>query len=307
VIDILGLAEEFREQGFCRIEGLYPPGDVAALSRKTDEIMGTAYGVEAETEVFDLEETHTPGDPRVRRIKRPHEIDPLYWSYACFDPLVKILKALIGSAIRLHHSKINLKSARYGAPLEWHQDWAFIPHTNPDLAIASVMIDAVDLDNGPLLVLPGSHRRLLDHHQDGWFVGAIDPEQLDTSCAVPILGPPGTVTLHHPLLVHGSALNRSVRDRRLLFYEYAAADAWPLIYGVQYGEYSKRLVAGAPDPRIRVVETEVKMPHPVRTKGSIYNNQRDLERRFFDANLPEEVMPPVAGSRDPAFMPGRLS
>ena len=307
MLDVLRLAEEFREQGFCRIEGLYDPDAVAALSRKTGEIMATAFGVEAETDVFDLEETHTPGDPRIRRIKRPHEIDAVFWNHAGYAPLVAVVEALIGPAVRLHHSKINLKSARYGAPLEWHQDWAFIPHTNPDLAIASVMIDAVDLDNGPLLVLPGSHRRLLDHHEDGWFVGAINPEQLDTSAAVPILGPPGTVTLHHPLLVHGSALNRSARDRRLLFYEYAAADAWPLIYGVEYGEYNGRLIAGDPNPKIRVVETEVKMPHPVRTKGSIYNNQRDLGRRFFDPSLPEELMPSVAGSRDPALISGSMS
>ena len=91
---IQSLVEEFREQGFCRVEGLYAPADVAALSRKTDEIMACALGVEAETEIFDLEETHTPDDPRVRRIKRPHEIDPLYWNYACYAPLIAIVQAL---------------------------------------------------------------------------------------------------------------------------------------------------------------------------------------------------------------------
>lgn len=291
--DIDILVEQFREQGFCRIESLYRPADVAALAGKTDEVMAGAAGIAGETAVFDLEESHTAADPRVRRIKRPHAVDPLFWDYACYDPLVAILKALVGPSIRLHHSKINLKAAHYGAPLEWHQDWAFIPHSNQDLVIASVMIDAVDLDNGPMLVIPGSHRRLLDHHDGGWFVGAIDPDSLDTSRAVPIVGPPGTVTLHHPLLVHGSALNRSSRDRRLLFYEYAAADAWPLIYGVEYGEYSRRLVAGEPSPGIRLTATEVKMPHPVRTSGSIYNNQRDLKNRFFDTTLPDDVAAPA--------------
>ncbi|HEX3951964.1 MAG TPA: phytanoyl-CoA dioxygenase family protein [Stellaceae bacterium] len=299
--DINRLVEQFREQGFCTIEGLYGPDEVAALRSKTDAIMADAFGVAAETEIFDLEETHRPDDPRVRRIKRPHKINPMYWDCACFAPLVEILQALIGPSIRLHHSKINLKSARYGAPLDWHQDWAFIPHTNPDLAIASVMLDEVDLDNGPLLLLPGSHRRLLDHHDGGWFVGAIDPELLDTASAVPVIGPPGTVTLHHPLLVHGSALNRSARDRRLLFYEYAAADAWPLIYGVEYGEYNRRLVAGDPEPRIRMTATEVKMPHPVRNPGSIYRNQVDLKHRFFETTLPEDRENLLHATAEPVF------
>lgn len=305
--NIQDLAAQFHETGFCCIEGLFGPVEVAAMARKTGEIMAGAFGIAAETSVFDFEESHTPGDPRVRRIKRPHEVDPLFWDNACFAPLVELVQALIGPAIRLHHSKINLKSAQYGAPLEWHQDWAFIPHTNADLAIASVMIDAVDLDNGPVLVLPGSHRRLLDHHDGDWFVGAIRPEQLDTASAVPLLGPPGTVTLHHPLLVHGSALNRSERDRRLLFYEYAAADAWPLIYGVDYSEFNRRLVAGDANPTIRMTTTEVKMPHPVRTGGSIYNNQRDLERRFFDASLPEELLATPAARREAALLPGSMS
>ena len=307
MIDIEALAAQFRQQGYCTIEGLYGPDDVAALAAKTDEVIARAEGVATEDAVFDFEESHRAEAPRVRRIKRPHAVDPLYWHYACHAPLVRILEALIGPSIRLHHSKVNLKTARYGAPLEWHQDWAFIPHTNQDLAIASVMIDAVDLENGPLLVLPGSHRRLLDHHdEDGWFVGAIPPERLETTAAVPVVGPPGTVTLHHPLLVHGSALNRSDRNPRLLFYEYAAADAWPLIYGVEYGEYSRRMVVGDPDPRLRLTATEVKMPHPVRTPGSIYNNQRNLKSRFFDASLDEGTPPPAAGADGATFATRRL-
>jgi hypothetical protein len=60
------------------------------------------------------------------------------------------------------------------------------------------------------------------------------------------------------------------------------ADARPLIYGVQWPEYTGRLVAGTPDPRIRLEPVEVKMPHPVRKAGSIYNNQSALKRRFFE-------------------------
>jgi ectoine hydroxylase-related dioxygenase (phytanoyl-CoA dioxygenase family) len=278
------LAEQFREEGFCRIEGLFGPKEVAELDAKTREVIARAAGIPGENDVFDVEDSHRPHDPRVRRIKRPHEVDPLYWSYACFPKLVEMVQAILGPDLRLHHSKINLKSARFGSPLEWHQDWAFIPHTNMDLAIGAVMLDEVDEGNGPMLVIPGSHRTgLIDHHdEEGWFAGAIDPERIDTAAAVPLVGPPGTVTLHHPLLIHGSALNTSARERRLLFYEYAAADAWPLIYGVQWPEYTGRLVTGAPNPRIRLEAVEVKMPHPVRKAGSIYNNQSALKRRFFE-------------------------
>jgi ectoine hydroxylase-related dioxygenase (phytanoyl-CoA dioxygenase family) len=283
-LDIPALVAEFRETGFVKIEGLFGPAELAALNAKTRDVLAGAAGIPGETKVFDVEDSHQPQEPRVRRIKKPHEVDPLYRELAGFAPLVEVLRGIIGPDIRLHHSKINLKSARFGSPLEWHQDWAFIPHSNLDLAIAAIMLDAVDEENGPMLVIPGSHKDgLLDHHgEDGWFAAAIDPDKLDLDAAVPLTGPPGTVSIHHPLLVHGSALNRSTRERPLLFYEYAAADAWPLFYGVEWGEYSSRMIAGEASAHLRLEAVPVKMPHPVRSGGSIYNNQRDLKRRFFE-------------------------
>src|SRR5439155_1087379 len=79
--------------------------------------------------------------------------------------------------------KLNMKSAGYGAPVEWHQDWAFYPHTNDDLAAVGIMLDDCEMDNGPMLVVPGSHNGpVYDHHgPDGRFCGAMDPAHLAES------------------------------------------------------------------------------------------------------------------------------
>jgi phytanoyl-CoA hydroxylase len=122
----------------------------------------------------------------------------------------------------------------------------------------------------------------MDHHRDGWFVGAIDPATIDVASAVPMIAPAGSMTLHHPMLVHGSALNRSAKPRRMLFYEYAAADAWPLIYGVDWAEYNTRMVCGRTTNVVRFDGSFVRMPQPIRFTGSIYNNQRAVEGRYFE-------------------------
>jgi ectoine hydroxylase-related dioxygenase (phytanoyl-CoA dioxygenase family) len=115
-------------------------------------------------------------------------------------------------------------SAGYGAPIEWHQDLAFYPHTNEDLAAVGIMIDDADMENGPMMVVPGSHKGPIhDHHgPDGWFCGAMDPENCDSnlSRAVPCLGTAGSITIHHVRTVHGSATNFSGRPRRFLLYQY---------------------------------------------------------------------------------------
>ena len=64
------------------------------------------------------------------------------------------------------------------------------------------------------MVVPGTHHGpTYDHHADGRFCGAMNPAdcELDFSKAVPLMGPAGSMTIHHVRLVHGSALNTSNR------------------------------------------------------------------------------------------------
>jgi hypothetical protein len=61
----------------------------------------------------------------VRRIKAPHLHDPEYAQAARHQKIVEVLQDLWGT-VRLDTGKLNMKSAGYGAQIEWHQDWAFI-------------------------------------------------------------------------------------------------------------------------------------------------------------------------------------
>jgi ectoine hydroxylase-related dioxygenase (phytanoyl-CoA dioxygenase family) len=187
--------------------------------------------------------------------------------------------------VRLHGSKINMKAPHYGSPVEWHQDWAFYPHTNDDLLAVGVMLDDTTVENGAMLVLPGTHRGpVYDHHADGSFCGAMDPSgvDLDFSKAVPTVGPAGSMSFHHVRLVHGSAQNTSDRPRTLLLYEYAAADAWPLLGVSNLADFDGRLVTGSPtvEPRLERVPARLPLP-PAPHQGSIYENQTSAKSRYF--------------------------
>ena len=220
----------------------------------------------ANDELYDLEPSHSATLPRVRRLK-----PAIFKRYAFFhalarDPaIISILAQLLGPAIRQHGGKLNMKSAGYGSPVEWHQDWAFYPHTNDDVLATGIYLDDCDSDNGPLMVLPGTHRGpTFDHHADGRFCGAMNPAacDLDFAKAVPLMGPAGSMTIHHVRLVHGSALNHSNRQRRLLLHEYTAADAWPLMGVANFDEFNGRMVLGEPTIEPRVVPAPVRMPLP---------------------------------------------
>jgi len=99
---------------------------------------------------------------------------------------------------------------------------------------------------------------------------------------VPLMGPAGSMTIHHARLVHGSALNTSNRQRRLLLHEYTAADAWPLMGVANFDDFNDRMVLGEPSVEPRIVAAPVRMPLPAAEhQGSIYENQRATGTRFF--------------------------
>lgn len=276
----------YRRDGFIVLPDVLTRNEVETLRRVTDQLVHNARSVAANDDIYDLEDSHSPDEPRVRRIKTPHLHDPEYARAARHPEIVEALTDLWGT-VRFDTGKLNMKSAGFGAPVEWHQDWAFYPHTNDDLAAVGIMLDDVDEDNGPMLVLPGSHRgAIYDHHgADGRFCGAIDPAacSLDLARAVPCLGKAGSITVHHARLVHGSATNLSGKQRRFLLFQYRAADAWPLL-GFREGiaNYNELLLSGMPtlEPRLAAVPVRLPLP-PAEHQGSIYENQRGSGRRYF--------------------------
>ena len=279
--------ETYRREGYLVIPRLIEGAQLAELRALTDRIVAEARGVAANDELYDLEPSHSPTLPRVRRLK-----PAIFQRYRFFNDLVRdpkitsILTQLLGPGIRHYGGKLNMKSAGYGSPVEWHQDWAFYPHTNDDVLATGIYLDDCDLANGPLMVVPGSHHGPThDHHADGRFCGAFDPvaSGVDVAKAVPLMGPAGSMTIHHARLVHGSALNTSNRTRRLLLHEYTAADAWPLMGVADFDEFNARMVLGEPGVEPRIRPAPVRMPLPAADhQGSIYENQRGSGRRFFE-------------------------
>ena len=222
--------EAYREQGYIVVPDVLTSEELDAIRRELAELVDKASGLTENDDVYDLEDDHSPEAPRVRRIKQPHAVMASVSDLVHHPRMLEILSRLIGPGIRFQTSKLNMKSAGGGAAVEWHQDWAFYPHTNDDLVAVGVLLDDVDETNGPLCVLPGSHRGAIhDHHANGFFCGAIDPvaTPIDFGAAARLTGSAGSMTFHHVRAVHGSAPNRSDRSRNLLLFQFAAVDAFP--------------------------------------------------------------------------------
>jgi phytanoyl-CoA hydroxylase len=281
------MVQAYRRDGVIVVPEVLGKETLAKVRSVLSELVAGAASVTEHTDVYDLEPGHTPENPRVRRIKAPQKVHPIFDEIVRSAPVISILTRLIGPGLRLHGSKLNMKSAQYGSPVEWHQDWAFYPHTNDDILAIGVLLDDCDLENGPMLVAPGSHTgpAMWDHHgEDGCFAGLIDPDliQDEIKRAVPCIGKAGSMSFHHVRALHGSALNTSNRPRNLLLYEVAASDAWPLMGVKDFAEFDSRLLTGKSVIAPRMTSVPVRMPLPPATRqGSIYETQSASKKTYF--------------------------
>ena len=268
----------YRENGYLGVEGVLTPAQVEELGRVTDEFVEKSRGIKDSDSVFDLEPGHTAAEPRLRRLKSPSAQHPVYDHTLRHPKVLDIVEQLIGPDIRYNGHKLNMKQPEFGSPVEWHQDWAFYPHTNDDLLAVGVCLDDMTEENGCLLVMPGSHKgRVLDHHQDGHFIGAVTEDDFDDSAAAQVVLKAGGISIHHVRALHASRPNNSGKARRLLLAQYCAADAWP-VQGSTWEAYTDTFLRGQPtnEPRVTEVPIRIPLPPPHRT-GSIYESQTLLK------------------------------
>jgi len=282
----------YRDQGYLLVKDALSKQELQELRSVTDSFIEQSRSLAADDGAIELEEGHTAANPRVRRIKQPHKQHPVFAAVCRGASILDPVRALIGENLRLIGTKVNIKAAHKGTSVEWHQDWGFYPHTNEDLLAVGVLLDDVGPDNAPLLLMPGSHRGpVYDHSARGAFVGGFDPsaQGLDVSGATAFTGSAGSISLHHVRMVHGSGINRSDRDRRMLFVEIAAADAWPLVGGIASSPnwFEGNMISGSPTTNWRMEALPIRIPlpaaysRPLSDDATLYKLQEHLPKRYF--------------------------
>ncbi|MBT6143690.1 phytanoyl-CoA dioxygenase family protein, partial [bacterium] len=216
--------------------------------------------------------------PRLRRLKGPVSAHPVYAAALRHPRILEVVSSLIGHGLRYNGDKLNMKWSGYGSAVEWHQDWAFYPHTNDDLLAVGIALDDMTPENGCMLMAPGTHKGpIYDHHEDGVFVGAITDGRFDSARPAEVTMTAGSISLHHARIAHGSRPNHSDAPRRLLLFQYCALDSWPLLGSGTWDAFNATIIRGEPtwEPRVTEVPVRIPMPSPERA-GSIYEIQTQM-------------------------------
>ncbi|WP_034888379.1 phytanoyl-CoA dioxygenase family protein [Gillisia sp. Hel_I_29] len=181
-------------------------------------------------------------DNEIRSIFAPHKSSDLFSKLYKDKRLIDTSAALIKDSIYLYQFKLNLKAPFVGNYWEWHQDypyWHLDDNTqNPDMISALVYLDDTKSYQGPLMILPGSHKNGIAKFRD--------KKKLETDNLLSSLGSnlkytidfetvkkyadkkeilimeynAGTVVFFHPNLFHASVGNLSPykRDSAIITY-----------------------------------------------------------------------------------------
>jgi len=172
----------------------------------------------------------------VRSIFRIHRENDLFRK-VCHDPrLVEAARQLLGGDVYIHQSRINFKPALDGKEFFWHSDFEtwHVEDGMPRMRAVSISLSLTENTefNGPLMVIPGSHRRYIrcagstpeDHFQQSlrkqeYGVPAREAltELVEAGGIQAPKGPAGSALFFECNTMHGSVGNLSPLPRVNLF------------------------------------------------------------------------------------------
>lgn len=268
--DTATLVKDYHEQGFALAERLFDPNEVAELNTAITEILDVP-------DIGSVAEVEPGNSGMARRIWSPTKQHAAFEQAAAHPRLLDLIEQLIGPDILFHYSKLHLKAPKVGSVVDWHQDFAYYPHTNTDLVTALIYLDDTTVENSCLQAIPGSHRHgLADHYIDGHFRGKVTgADGPDPALAIPIEAPAGSVIFTHCLLLHYSSPNHSDRFRRAFLPAYRAADAYPIYFGphASHNEPGVTLLRGNVSDTARVEPGAWRLPLAERPFGSLFQLQ----------------------------------
>ena len=212
---------QFERDGWLFFPSLFTPDETRVL---TDAVPA----LYARREAYNVREK---GSEAVRTNFAAHLYSEPFAKLARHPRMVEPVQALFGERVYMHQFKINGKMAFEGDVWQWHQDYG--TWKNDDLMPTeramnvAIFLDEVNEFNGPLMFIPGSHRRgVIDARHDLqttsyplWTVDNTLIAQLVERAGgrnggiVSPKGPAGSMILFHSCLVHASTSNLSPWNR----------------------------------------------------------------------------------------------
>ena len=119
--------DQYRRDGFVVVDNVLSQDEVKKMRQVTDALVEASRNIKQHDDIYDLEPSHSADQPRVRRIKQPHLLDPAFASLVRHPKIVKVLQKLMYPSIRFDVSKLNLRQLAMALRWSGIKTGLFIP------------------------------------------------------------------------------------------------------------------------------------------------------------------------------------
>jgi ectoine hydroxylase len=228
-------AQSYAENGYLVLKNLFSKAEVTALQAVSAALRSGQIAVDAQDKITE------PGSEAIRTVFRLNGHNALFDRLARDSRIAGIVQHLLGDDLYLHQSRLNYKPGFTGKEFYWHSDfetWHAEDGMPRMRAIsASVLLSDNDALNGPLMLIPGSHKTFVacagetpdKNHENSLKkqeVGVPSQDSLtkmaDTFGIDYASGSAGTVILFDSNTLHGSNGNITPFARSNAFFVYNA-------------------------------------------------------------------------------------
>jgi ectoine hydroxylase len=212
---------QFDRDGYLFFPSHFSPAETQTLTAAVPELY-------ARREAYNVREK---GKEAVRTNFAAHMYSEPFAKLARHPRMVKPVEDLFGEKLYMHQFKINGKMAFEGDVWQWHQDYG--TWLNDDMMPTeramnvAIFLDDVNEYNGPLMFIPGSHKKgVIDAKHDltttSYPLWTVDNQLIaqlveraggKQGGIVSPKGPAGSMILFHSCLVHASSANLSPFNR----------------------------------------------------------------------------------------------
>ncbi len=207
------------KDGYLFFPSKFSPEEAALLRAEADAV----YALERE-------EVWRESSGVARTAFAAHTYNEAFARLGAHPRLIEPVMQILGGPVYIHQFKINAKAAFDGEVWQWHQDYGTWKRDDdmpePRAMNIAVFLDEVTAANGPLLLLPGSHKHgVLEAGHDlettSYPLWTLERETVSKlaergGCIAPT-GPAGSMLLFSSLLVHASPPNISPFGRTIVY------------------------------------------------------------------------------------------
>jgi ectoine hydroxylase-related dioxygenase (phytanoyl-CoA dioxygenase family) len=206
--------EQYNEKGYVFPVDIFSQSEIESIRSYFDELLPKA--LEAGWNSYELTNWH----------KHCQGV----WDIVTDSRIIDVMEDMLGETVILRHSHFFAKLPGDGMRVSWHQDASYWPLTPSKVVSAWLAIDDVDLGNGAMQVIPGSHLRAQVEFRDSTAdehnvlnQTVENPEEHgDPPVALELKA--GQISLHSDWVLHGSEPNESNRRRCGLAMRYLSKD-----------------------------------------------------------------------------------